>query len=121
MLRVAHGSVPGNPLLAEPLYLTKYIKRMGTGTRDMIRRCQEVGLPEPDFAVSDGFETTLWRAGQVTGEVTGEVAKLLTRRGAGRCAAGQRAAAGLPPISRRLRSRCRKLQMFLRTGAIQTA
>jgi predicted HTH transcriptional regulator len=73
MLRVAHGSVPGNPLLAEPLYLTKYIERMGTGTRDMIRRCQEVGLPEPEFTVSDGFVTTLRRAGQVAGEVTGEV------------------------------------------------
>jgi len=57
----------GNPQLAEPLYLTKYIERMGTGTGDMIRRCREVGLPEPQFTVSDGFVTTIWRkAGQVT-------------------------------------------------------
>ncbi|WP_301663501.1 ATP-binding protein [Methanoculleus frigidifontis] len=54
-LRQAHGSVPGNPLLAEPMYLTGYIERMGTGTRDMIRRCTEAGLPEPEFGVSDGF------------------------------------------------------------------
>lgn len=60
-LRQAHGSVPHNPLLAEPLYLTKYIERMGTGTRDMIRRCRESGLPEPEFAVNDGFVTTLSR------------------------------------------------------------
>jgi predicted HTH transcriptional regulator len=46
-LRHPHGSVPFNPQLAEPLYLTKYIERMGTGTGDMIRRCREVGLPEP--------------------------------------------------------------------------
>ena len=39
-LRHPHGSVPGNPLLAEPLYLTKYIERMGTGTGDMIMRCR---------------------------------------------------------------------------------
>ena len=32
-LRHPHGSVPGNPLLAEPLYLAKYIERMGTGYR----------------------------------------------------------------------------------------
>ena len=32
-LRLPHGSVPANPLLAEPLYLTQYIERMGTGTR----------------------------------------------------------------------------------------
>ena len=28
----------------------------------MIRRCVEAGLPEPEFAVSDGFVTTVWRA-----------------------------------------------------------
>ena len=44
-LRHPHGSVPFNPQLAEPLYLTKYIERMGTGTGDMICRCREVGLP----------------------------------------------------------------------------
>ncbi|WP_342685905.1 MULTISPECIES: DUF4062 domain-containing protein [unclassified Methanoculleus] len=60
-LRQAHGSVPGNPLLAEPMYLTGYIERMGTGTRDMIRRCTEAGLPEPEFAVSDGFQTIIRR------------------------------------------------------------
>ena len=60
-LREAHRSVPGNPLLAESMYLAEYIERMGTGTLDMIRRCVEVGLPEPEFAVSDGFVTTVWR------------------------------------------------------------
>ena len=53
---------PGNPLLAESLYLTEYIERMGTGTLDMIRRCVEAGLPEPEFAVTDGFVTTIRRA-----------------------------------------------------------
>ncbi|MDD3856875.1 MAG: ATP-binding protein [Methanoculleus sp.] len=50
-LRQAHGSVPANPLLAEPISLPGYIERMGTGTRDMIRHCTEAGLPEPEFAV----------------------------------------------------------------------
>lgn len=62
MLREPHGSVPGNPLLAEPLYLAKYIERMGTGTRDMIRRCREVGLPEPEFTERDGFTVMIRRA-----------------------------------------------------------
>ena len=76
-LRVPHRSVPGNPLLAESLYLAEYIERMGTGTLDMIRRCVEVGLPEPEFTVTDGFITTVRRkalAGQVVGQVTGQVA-----------------------------------------------
>ena len=69
-LREAHRSVPGNPLLAESLYLTEYIERLGTGTLDMIRRCVEAGLAEPEFAVTDGFVTTVWRsvlAGYVSG------------------------------------------------------
>ena len=61
-LREAHRSVPGNPLLAESMYLAEYIERMGTGTLDMIRRYVEAGLPEPGFAVTDGFVTTVWRA-----------------------------------------------------------
>ena len=61
MLREPHGSVPGNPLLAEPLYLLKYIERMGTGTGDMIRLCRAAGLREPEFAQRDGFVTTVWR------------------------------------------------------------
>ena len=60
-LRGAHGSVPANPLLAEPMYLARYIERMGTGTRDMIRRCVEADLPEPQFEVSDGFRVSIPR------------------------------------------------------------
>ena len=48
-LRQPHGSVPGNPLLAEPLYLTQYIERIGTGTGDMIERCRKAGLRGPKF------------------------------------------------------------------------
>ncbi len=60
-LRHPHGSVPGNPLLAESLYLTKYIERMGTGIGDMIKRCENFGLLEPEFALTDGFVTTIHR------------------------------------------------------------
>ena len=61
-LRTAHSSVPANPLLAESLYLAEYIERMGTGTLDMIRQCADAGLPEPEFAVADGFVATIRRA-----------------------------------------------------------
>ena len=60
-LRELHGSYPGNPLIAEPLYLTKYIERMGTGIHDMIERCREAGLPEPEFKLTDGFVTAIRR------------------------------------------------------------
>ncbi|HOZ44065.1 MAG TPA: ATP-binding protein, partial [Methanoculleus sp.] len=61
-LRRAHASAPANPLLAEPMYLAGYIERMGTGTRDMIRRCIKAGLPEPEFTASGEFRTIIRRA-----------------------------------------------------------
>jgi len=48
-LRDDHPSVPCNPLLAEPLYLTRYIERVGSGTQAMIEFCREAGRPEPEF------------------------------------------------------------------------
>ena len=61
-LRQTHPSVPSNRLLARSLYLAQYIEEMGTGTLDMIRRCRDAGLSEPEFTDSGGFKTTIWRA-----------------------------------------------------------
>ena len=61
-LRDTHPSVPNNRLLARSLYLTQYIEEMGTGTLDMIRRCSDADLREPEFTDSSGFKTTIWRA-----------------------------------------------------------
>ncbi len=58
--------LPGNPLLAEPMYLLRYIEKMGTGIVDMIRRCAEAGLPEPEFDVGVGFAVRIWRPGGAT-------------------------------------------------------
>ena len=65
-LRVPHESIPGNPLLAESMYLRGYIERMGTGTVDMIRRCAAAGLQEPEFAASGDFVTTIRRPDYAT-------------------------------------------------------
>ena len=84
-LRHPHSSVPHNPLIAEPLYLTQYIERLGTGTGDMIRLCVENGLPEPVYGYRDGFVTTIWRpnsentaandemSGKMSGKMSGEM------------------------------------------------
>jgi len=61
-LRHDHPSIPNNPLLAEPLYLARYIEKAGSGTQMMIEVCREAGLPEPDFEQREGsFVVTLWR------------------------------------------------------------
>ncbi len=41
-LRVAHQSLPANPLIAESMYLLRYIEKMGIGTVDMIRARRRV-------------------------------------------------------------------------------
>jgi predicted HTH transcriptional regulator len=57
-----HPSVPNNPLIAESLYLTRYIEKAGSGTQRMVELCIEAGLPSPDFDLRQGsFVLTLWR------------------------------------------------------------
>ena len=61
-LRTDHPSVPNNPLLAESLYLARYIEKAGSGTQAMIELCRDAGLPEPSFELRQGsFVLTLWR------------------------------------------------------------
>ncbi|MFH1974906.1 MAG: ATP-binding protein [Pseudomonadota bacterium] len=61
-LRHDHPSVPNNPLIAESLYLARYIEKAGSGTQRMIELCREAGLPEPQFEQRSGsFVITLWR------------------------------------------------------------
>ena len=69
-LRQPHRSIPANPLLAEPMYLAGYIERMGTGTGDIIRLCNEEGLKEPEFIQEEDFRTVIWRTLKATS--TGE-------------------------------------------------
>ncbi|MDD5452006.1 MAG: ATP-binding protein [Desulfovibrionales bacterium] len=62
LLRQPHASIPRNPLIAEPLYLARYIEKAGSGTLDMIERCRDISLPEPDFEQRAGqWVVTLWR------------------------------------------------------------
>jgi predicted HTH transcriptional regulator len=61
-LRFPHASIPHNPLIAEPLFLTRYIEKAGTGTLDMIALCEAAGLPAPGFSQEGGqFIQVLWR------------------------------------------------------------
>ena len=61
-LREPHASLPHNPLLANAMFLVKYIERIGSGTLDMIKHCIDAGLPEPKFSIDGGFKTTIIRS-----------------------------------------------------------
>lgn len=61
-LHTDHASIPQNPLLAESLYLTGYIEKLGSGTQKILALCKAAGLPEPSFEQRSGsFVLTLWR------------------------------------------------------------
>ncbi len=61
-LLLPHASQPNNPLIAEPLFLAKYIEKAGSGTFDMVKRCKKAGMREPEFKVDGGFFIlTVWR------------------------------------------------------------
>ncbi|KAA6312334.1 hypothetical protein EZS27_036716, partial [termite gut metagenome] len=61
-LLVPHPSIPPNPLLANPIYLAGYIERMGTGTGDIISKCLDLGLKQPEFLQEEDFKVILWRS-----------------------------------------------------------
>ena len=43
------------------MYYARYIERMGTGIEDIVEKCLELGLPEPSFAMRDGFVSIIYR------------------------------------------------------------
>jgi ATP-dependent DNA helicase RecG len=49
-----HASVPHNPLIADPLYLTRLVENAGTGILDMIALCAKAGLKTPMFRQDAG-------------------------------------------------------------------
>jgi predicted HTH transcriptional regulator len=69
-LKKAHSSIPVNPLLAAPMYLYGTIERMGTGTRDIVKRCKALGLKEPVFEQDEFFKTVLWRSDDTLNSAT---------------------------------------------------
>ena len=61
-LRQTHASVPRNKRISEALFLASYIDKVGTGTLDVISKCLEAGLPEPEFLQNgDQFTVRIWR------------------------------------------------------------
>lgn len=56
-----HRSLPVNPILAHPVYLAGYIERLGTGTVDLIDRCESKGLKTPEFHFDEDGRVVIWR------------------------------------------------------------
>jgi predicted HTH transcriptional regulator len=57
-----HKSLPINPLLADPMYWSGYIEKVGTGTEDIINQCVKYGLKTPEFQQDEDFKVIIWRS-----------------------------------------------------------
>lgn len=55
-------SFPANPLLADPMYWSGYIEKVGTGTEDIINQCKQYGLKTPEFQQDEDFKVIIWRS-----------------------------------------------------------
>lgn len=56
-----HKSLPANPLLADPMFWTGYIEKVGTGTEDIVNLCKERGLKTPEYHQEEDFRVIIWR------------------------------------------------------------
>ena len=64
-LKKKHKSIPRNPLIADMLFLIKYIEKWGKGTNRVIEELLDNKLPEPEFQnLSGGFEVVLTGPGK---------------------------------------------------------
>jgi ATP-dependent DNA helicase RecG len=76
-------SIPRNPLLFGVLYRMDVVEHIGSGIRRIRNLCREYGVAEPETEVSESWVTTIFTRPldddkQVTGQVTGQVERLLT-------------------------------------------
>ncbi|PKK85253.1 MAG: hypothetical protein CVT48_06295 [Thermoplasmata archaeon HGW-Thermoplasmata-1] len=64
-LKKKHKSIPRNRLIAETLFLIKYIEQWGRGTNRVIKELLAHKLPEPRFqTLSGGFEVIVYGPGK---------------------------------------------------------
>lgn len=67
-LKQKHESKPFNPLIADQFFLIRFIEKWGTGINDMIAKCVEWGLPEPEFELSGTSLVVTFRRSLLTEE-----------------------------------------------------
>lgn len=67
-LKEEHESIPKNPLIADHFFLARLIERWGTGTIEMIRQCEEWGVPAPEFRDTGTSIVVTFRKSEFTEE-----------------------------------------------------
>ena len=72
-LKQRHESVPKNPLLFKQLFWVKYVEDVGGGTLDMINKCKEWGIPEPEFEDTGTSIVIIFRKSIITEKLMDEL------------------------------------------------
>jgi len=67
-LKTEHLSKPRNTLLADVFYKAGFIESWGRGTIKILEKCQEQGLPEPDFEEEHGVMKVVFYKDKFTEE-----------------------------------------------------
>jgi len=65
-LKTEHLSKPRNTLLADIFYKAGFIESWGRGTIKIMEKCQEQGLPEPDFEEEYGVMKVVFYKDKLT-------------------------------------------------------
>ncbi|MBR4340942.1 MAG: HTH domain-containing protein [Bacteroidales bacterium] len=52
-----------NPLIADSLFWTGYVDKVGTGTEDIANLCKDKGLKSPEYYQEEDFRVVIWRKG----------------------------------------------------------
>jgi predicted HTH transcriptional regulator len=52
-----------NPLIADSLFWTGYVDKVGTGTEDIVNLCKDKGLKSPEYYQEEDFRVVIWRKG----------------------------------------------------------
>lgn len=72
-LHLPHGSFPHNPLIADPLFLARYVEKAGSGILDMIGLCHASNLPAPEFRQDGGMFVQTLRKSLLTSQKMDEL------------------------------------------------
>jgi len=97
-LRKPHASIPHNPLIAEPMFLTRYAEKAGSGILDMFQRCRDGNLSRTIRGIYD-YPKHSERLGRDLSPNINQVARALARKFGWRIQAAGPAALNLLGLS----------------------
>ena len=77
---LGYKSIPRNPLLFGIFYRMNLVEQIGSGIMRIRDLCQDYGIPEPQFEISENWVTVQFprTVKELTGQVTGQVTEQVT-------------------------------------------